>query len=117
MRGSRWNREGANNRRVGKGALAPCPPFLIQMRAERWARPRTHSRPVALPTLRAVRLPMAHHRFGFAGAGGVNPSLFSRSVSMMKGLFLAWTKVTGANALRDATVFGMNSSTCTLDEK
>src|SRR5947209_69504 len=37
-----------NIRRVGKGALAPCPPSAD---AEWWARERPHARPFALPTL------------------------------------------------------------------
>src|SRR3954470_8365174 len=40
-------------RRVGKGALAPCPPSRFPDAAiEWWAHRRTHSRPLALPTLR-----------------------------------------------------------------
>jgi MFS family permease len=41
-------------RRVGKGALGPCPPFESNVFAEWWARRRTRSRPAALPTLRTT---------------------------------------------------------------
>src|SRR4051794_35248718 len=45
----------ASVRRVGKGALAPCPPIIMSGCAEMewWAHLRTRSRPQALPTLRA----------------------------------------------------------------
>jgi hypothetical protein len=37
---------------VGKGGLAPCPPFQSRCTAEWWARHRTRPRPMPLPTLR-----------------------------------------------------------------
>src|SRR4051794_29875192 len=50
MRSSR-----AMNRRVGKGALAPCPPSIIERTAKWWAR-------CALPTLPNYETYSASHR-------------------------------------------------------
>src|SRR3954469_12682135 len=43
----------SETRRVGKGALAPCPPSASRdLRNRWWARCQARSRPAALPTLR-----------------------------------------------------------------
>src|SRR3954469_15990419 len=47
---ARHGDDGLISRRVGKGALAPCPPSLTLW----WARLRTRSRPATLPTLRSL---------------------------------------------------------------
>src|SRR5947209_6434134 len=47
-----WARTALRERRVGKGALARCPPFICWRLLLWWARHRTHSRPAPLPTLR-----------------------------------------------------------------
>src|SRR3954454_1882588 len=66
-------------RRVGKGALAPCPPSrFADALTEWWAHRRTHSRPVALPTLRNGAVGWAkallrrahHHGFQMRGLNG-----------------------------------------------
>src|SRR3954469_2172445 len=66
-------------RRVGKGALAPCPPsWFPDAGIEWWAHRRTHSRPVALPTLRNgavgwAKAPLRrahHHGFRTRGLNG-----------------------------------------------